>query len=120
MATKQRNLLKTWLIKNTTGGTRIRAGTPKEWIVGDKTGTCAYGTTNDIGIIWPPRGAPIVLAVYYTQDQENSSPNDAVIVSVAQIILKAYSSQNRAKKFSNSCSFSYYSRNTRSWAHSTV
>lgn len=63
-------------------------------------GTCAYGTTNDIGIIWPPRGAPIVLAVYYTQDQENTSQNDAMIVSVMQIILKAYS-QNRARKFSN-------------------
>jgi len=41
----QRKLLLTWLRQNTTGDQRIRSGVPHDWIVGDKTGTCDYGTT---------------------------------------------------------------------------
>jgi beta-lactamase class A len=62
LASPQREQLKAWLKNNTTGNNRIRAGVPKGWIVGDKTGTGDYGTTNDIGIIWPPSGSPIVVA----------------------------------------------------------
>src|SRR4030095_9169449 len=38
----------------------IRAGVPKTWKVGDKTGRCANGATNDIAIIRPPGRAPIL------------------------------------------------------------
>jgi beta-lactamase class A len=65
LGVSERRQLQTWLKKNTTGNARIRAGVPKAWIVGDKTGTgFHYGTTNDIAIIWPPECAPIVLAIY--------------------------------------------------------
>ena len=59
-----------WLKANTTGDKRIRAGLPQGWIVGDKTGTGAYGTTNDIGVIWAAKCDPIVISIYYTQDQK--------------------------------------------------
>ncbi len=96
LATDQRNLLKTWLIGNKTGDTRIRAGTPQGWIVGDKTGTCAYGTTNDIGIIWPPHGNPIVLAVYYTQDKKLALPRDDVLKSVTETVLHYFFATERS------------------------
>ncbi|MCX7114551.1 MAG: serine hydrolase [Gammaproteobacteria bacterium] len=42
----QREKLKSWLIGNTTGDLRIRAGVPKGWIVADKTGSgSSYGIT---------------------------------------------------------------------------
>ena len=72
---KQHSLLEHWLITNTTGNNRIRAGAPKNWLVGDKTGTGQYGTTNDIAILWPPNYAPIVLSIYYTQKFKDSKPN---------------------------------------------
>ena len=57
-----------WLIANTTGGTRLRAGLPKGWKVGDKTGTGrqASGTVNDIAIVWPlrPRPRPLFIASF--------------------------------------------------------
>ena len=37
--------LKNWLIGSKTGDTRLRAGVPADWIVGDKTGTGGRGTT---------------------------------------------------------------------------
>ncbi|MFC7647219.1 class A beta-lactamase [Streptosporangium lutulentum] len=50
---KDRARLNGWLIANKTGGERIRAGLPKTWIVGDKTGTTSfYGAANDIAVVW--------------------------------------------------------------------
>lgn len=39
-------LLTSWLVGNTTGDTRIRAGLPADWRVGDKTGASRYGVVN--------------------------------------------------------------------------
>jgi hypothetical protein len=41
----------------------MRARVASDWTVADKTGTGSYGTTNDVGIAWPPGRGPIVLAV---------------------------------------------------------
>ena len=87
LATPQRELLQAWLKSNTTGGSRIRAGVPKGWVVGDKTGTCDYGTTNDIGIIWPPKSPPIVVAIYFTQNKKEAAPRDDIIASVTRILI---------------------------------
>src|SRR6185437_6091427 len=40
----EREQLLSWLKSNTTGNAKIRAGVPKGWIVGDKTGSGDYGT----------------------------------------------------------------------------
>ncbi|WP_082441675.1 class A beta-lactamase [Sphingomonas sp. Leaf33] len=56
-----------WLVANTTGGTRLRAGLPRGWRVGDKTGSGENGTYNDVAVIWP--GAtrrPILVTCYLT------------------------------------------------------
>jgi beta-lactamase class A len=80
----QRTLFTNWLCGNTTGRERIRAGVPNEWQVGDKTGTGAYGTTNDIAVIWPLTGGPIVIAVYYTQTRPDAKVKEAVISAAAR------------------------------------
>ncbi len=85
----QQDQLLAWLKGNTTGSARIRAGVPKDWLVGDKTGTGSYGTTNDIGIIWPPKGSPIVVAIYFTQNKKNAAPRDDVIASVTRILINS-------------------------------
>lgn len=95
LANKQRKLLTQWLIQNTTGNARIRAGTPKKWIVGDKTGTGGYGTTNDIAIIWPPHCQPIVIAVYYTQNTKNARPNNIIIATTARIMINSFTRNDR-------------------------
>lgn len=86
---RQRTLLKDWLRGNTTGGDRIRAGLPDGWAVGDKTGSGAYGTTNDVALIWPPKRSPVSLAIYYTQDEETAESKDEVIASAARIAATA-------------------------------
>lgn len=59
----EESVLQEWLTGTTTGDELIRAELPSEWVVGDKSGAGQYGTRNDIGIVWPTDGAPIVIAV---------------------------------------------------------
>ncbi|MDI5963375.1 class A beta-lactamase [Streptantibioticus silvisoli] len=77
------------LKKNTTGGPFIRAGVPKGWTVGDKTGNGGYGTRNDIAVLWPTRGAPIVLAVMSDRGTQNARSDDSLIADATRIALKA-------------------------------
>jgi beta-lactamase class A len=83
-----KNELMQWMIGNTTGETRIRAGVPAGWKVGDKTGAGGYGTTNDVGIIWPSeKSKPIILSIYFTKTQKNSSSPHEVIAEATKLIL---------------------------------
>ncbi|MFC7780473.1 class A beta-lactamase [Legionella taurinensis] len=94
LAAPERQLLITWLRNNTTGGARIRAGLPEGWVVGDKTGTGDYGTSNDIGVIWPPHCQPVTLAVYFTQPKVDATPNNDVIAAATRIVISAFAEQD--------------------------
>jgi beta-lactamase class A len=85
-----RRLLETWLVETPTGAGRIKAAVPKGFRVGHKTGTGAAGPANDIGIIWPPSGAPILIAVYFTEcPNATDAERDAVVADAARAALKA-------------------------------
>ena len=79
--------LRVWLQGNTTGVARIRAGVPTDWQVGDKTGTGDYGTANDVALLWPPRRAPVVVAIYTTQAEKDAKARNDVIASAARIVV---------------------------------
>ncbi|MEO8160553.1 MAG: class A beta-lactamase [Arenimonas sp.] len=81
-----RRQLLDWMRDNTTGDSRLRAGLPKDWKVGDKTGSGGHGTTNDIAIAWPPGGAPWLVASYLTGSRLESAERDAVHASVARAL----------------------------------
>ena len=87
LALPQRKQLQSWLKSCSTGESRIRAGVPKDWMVGDKTGTGAYGTTNDVAIIWTAKNSPIILAIYFTHNNKDAIPKDDVIESVTRILI---------------------------------
>ncbi|MDC9592385.1 class A beta-lactamase [Xenorhabdus sp. IM139775] len=92
LATAQREQLAEWLKGNTTGRASIQAGVPKGWIVGDKTGRCDYGTTNDIAVIWPvPERAPLVLVTYFTQpDDKQARARPDVLAAAAHIMTQIF------------------------------
>ena len=89
LAPPQRDQLVAWLRGNTTGAKRIRAGVPADWLVADKTGTGDYGTSNDLGVVWPPGRRPLVLVVYFTQGEKNAAPRDDVIAAATKITIDA-------------------------------
>lgn len=90
LAPAQRDQLQNWMRGNTTGDTRIRAGVPAGWVVADKTGTGAYGSSNDIGIVFPPKGAPLVLALYYTQADPQAKANSEILAAATKIVMSAF------------------------------
>jgi beta-lactamase class A len=60
---------------------------PKDWRVGDKTGTGERNTANDIAVFWrSARGrAPIIVTAYYTQAQGSADERNAVIAEVGRL-----------------------------------
>ena len=84
-----RRQLEDWLQHNETGGPMIRAGVPKNWIIGDKTGRGSNGTTNDIAIMRPPGRAPILLAIYSAGSTATANDRAAAIAEVAKIVAES-------------------------------
>lgn len=78
--------LTAWLINNKTGATRLRAGLAKDWRVGDKTGTGSNGTCNDIGVVWPPNKAPVVVTAYLTGATVSAAQQNATLASAARAV----------------------------------
>jgi beta-lactamase class A len=84
-----RSTLTAWLVGNTTGDDLIRAGVPADWTVGDKTGTAGYGTRNDIAVLWPTDGAPVVLAIFSSRAAAGADHDDALIAQATRVALEA-------------------------------
>ncbi|WP_435873579.1 class A beta-lactamase [Nocardia salmonicida] len=80
----ERNQLATWLKASKTGAKRIKAGLPTDWIVGDKTGSPAYGSALDVAIAWPPNRAPLVLAVLTTKPDQNAEPSNDLVAEATK------------------------------------
>jgi beta-lactamase class A len=84
-----RRQLTAWLGANTTGAARLRAGLPAPWTLADKTGTGAYGTTNDVGIVWTTDGIPLVLSVLSTQADADAPADEPLIARAAALLVPA-------------------------------
>ncbi|MDY6924614.1 MAG: class A beta-lactamase [Pseudomonadota bacterium] len=79
-----------WMVDSPTGAGRLKAGVPVGWTVAHKTGTGGYGPTNDIGVLYPPSGAPVIVAAYYHATRASSgAANEAVIAAAARLALAA-------------------------------
>lgn len=89
LAEPERKQLTDWLLANTTGAERIRAGLPSDWKVADKTGSGDYGSANDVAITWTPDGTPIVIAVLTTKEVEGAEYDNAALAAAAKVAADA-------------------------------
>ncbi|MFG2196610.1 class A beta-lactamase [Streptomyces sp. NPDC048639] len=85
----ERALLMKWMGTNKTGSTLIRAGVPKDWTVADKSGAGEYGTRNNIAVVTPPGGKPIVMAVLTSRDTQDAEYDDALVAGAASVVADA-------------------------------
>nr|AAC43036.1 beta-lactamase [Xanthomonas campestris pv. campestris] len=82
-----RKQLTAWMIDNRTGDDCLRAGLPRDWKIGDKTGSNGTDTRNDIAIIWPPgRAAPLLLTAYLNGATVDAAARDAALKAVAEAV----------------------------------
>lgn len=77
-----RALLIDWMNAANTGLDRLRAGIPRSWQVGDKTGTGPNGAVNDVAIAYPPDRRPIFIAVFMS---ESKLPLKELVAAHAEI-----------------------------------
>jgi len=84
-----REQLTAWIVATKTGDKRLRAGAPKQWRVGDKTGTGRNEATNDIAVFWPPGRAPIVVTAYYVGARATEGERSAVLAEVGRLAATA-------------------------------
>ncbi len=83
-----RALLIDWMTAARSGLNRVRAGLPKSWQAGDKTGTGANGAFNDLVIAWPPSRRPILAAVYMSESTRSPQELAAAQAEIGTIIGK--------------------------------
>ncbi len=89
LSADKRAFLRDLLERNATraGALRIRAGVPRGWRVADKTGTGSYGTVVDVGVVWPPSGEPVVMAVMSSKPDEDAEYDQAIIAGAAAYVV---------------------------------
>ncbi len=85
-----RDLLLGWMTTTPTGQGRIKAGVPTGWRVAHKTGTGGYGPTNDIGLVYPPSAAPVIVTAYFhATDASTDAQRETVIADATRMALSA-------------------------------
>lgn len=81
-----RDQLIAWLVSNKTGDQKLRAGLPKGWRVGDKTGSGSNNASNDVAVIWPANRAPLIVTVYYTHSRADAGQVNALMAEVGRLM----------------------------------
>jgi beta-lactamase class A len=90
LSARSKDQLTKWLIANRTGDTRLRAGLPAGWRCGDKTGSGERGSTNDIGVLWPPQRPPLIVTIYLTETSAGSDARNATLADVGRAVAAAF------------------------------
>ena len=85
LSARSKEQLAAWMIANTTGGARIRAGVPSGWTVGDRTGTGPRGETATIAAIYPPNRKPLLMTVYIRGSSRNRDAQESTHAELARI-----------------------------------
>jgi len=85
-----RDQLIAWLVGCKTGDAKIRAGLPKGWRVGDKTGSGSHGSSNDVAVIWPEGRRPVIVAVYLTETIAPDDRRNATHAAVGRAVAGAF------------------------------
>jgi beta-lactamase class A len=82
-----------WLAANTTGGQMLRAGLPKGWVIGDKTGRYSQGAYNaaiDLAIATPPGRKPILIAAFTMNGHGDDNAHQALLADIGRIVAESF------------------------------
>jgi beta-lactamase class A len=89
LSAESRDRLTGWCVSTPTGPNRIKAGAPEGWTVAHKTGT-GRSPVNDIGVLTPPEGPPLTIALYYTEMRKAPlAEREAVLAEATRRVVAA-------------------------------
>ena len=81
-----RERLTGWMLDCKTGDNRLRAGLPKGWRIGDKTGNNGKDASGDIAVTWSTRGEPIVICAYTRGGAPTPGQIDDVFANIGRYV----------------------------------
>jgi beta-lactamase class A len=86
LSPQSRDRLTGWMLDCKTGGNRLRAGLPKQWKVGDKTGNNGKDASGDIAIAWPKPDVAILICAYTQGGSPSSAQLDTVFAEAGRMV----------------------------------
>jgi beta-lactamase class A len=75
-----------WMGESKTSLDSLRAGLPKSWKAGDKSGSGRNNATNDIAVAWPPGRKPVLITAYYVGSNASYDDRRTVLRTVAEYV----------------------------------
>jgi beta-lactamase class A len=84
LSAASRGHLTEWMVNCRTGANRLRGGLPKDWKIGDKTGSNGKDASGDIAVAWPKPDAPIVIAAYTQGGTPNSNQLETLFAAIGR------------------------------------
>lgn len=87
LSSASRDQLLGWMRACKSGLKRLRAGLPEGWVAGDKTGTGANGSHNDVMIAAPEGRAPILVASFMSGSRTPGITLEAAHASIARLVV---------------------------------
>jgi beta-lactamase class A len=89
LSTDSRARLQGWMLDAKVGEHRLPAGLPTGWRIAHKAGT-GSDHTNDVGIIWPPNRAPIIVAALYSRGGTRRTQRENALREVGRIVTAGF------------------------------
>ena len=81
-----RERLTGWLLGCKTGDNRLRAGLPKAWRTGDKTGNNGQDASGDIAVAWSAGGEPVVICAYVQGGAPTPAQVETVFAGIGRFV----------------------------------
>ena len=88
LAPASRQQLTMWMEANQTGLDKLRKDLPPTWRAADKTGSNGETTTNDIAVLWPPSGKPIIVTAYITECHGPESKRATMLAEIGDLVMR--------------------------------
>jgi beta-lactamase class A len=92
LSMNSRERLTAWMLGCKTGDNRLRAGLPKDWRVGDKTGNNGKDAAGDIAMTWNTRGEPVLICAYTQGGAPTARQIEAVFAGIGRFVGMHFSS----------------------------
>lgn len=89
LAADSRTTLQGWMLDAKVGEHRLPAGLPTGWRIAHKTGT-GSDQTNDVGVVWPPNRAPIIIGALYARTGTRQQQRENVLRDVGRIVAAGF------------------------------
>jgi beta-lactamase class A len=86
LSLSSRESLTNWMLDCKTGSNRLRGGLPKDWRIGDKTGSNGNDAAGDIAVAWPRPSTPVLICAYTQGGAPTAAQLEAIFADIGRMV----------------------------------